>query len=288
MGLSGLRKAVAVGVMRLSNRLPPVPQTYNEWAAAERAFWQPAELSRRAALWKSRLEGSSRLWSSSRETGLATAPLQRMISAVPASLTRAVRDLVVRTGVTLFSALLAAFQLALFRWTRKDDILVGTPVANRNKECTRQTMGYFAGIVPLRSRIDPAQTFTGRLREVHETATDCFASAMPFAELAVALGQPRIPGERSSFDVRFALQNHPVPDVVLPRISTKLRMRSTGTARFDLGCEITEIGSELELVWLFQPNIFSESSIAELNGVMLAVLTNVCRRPESRISDLAV
>ena len=57
MGLSGLRKAVAVGVMGLSNTLPPVPQTYSEWAAAERAFWQPAELEPRAAFWKSQLEG---------------------------------------------------------------------------------------------------------------------------------------------------------------------------------------------------------------------------------------
>jgi hypothetical protein len=285
MGLSGLRKAVAVGVMGLSNTLPPVPQTYSEWAAAERAFWQPAELSRRATLWKSQLEGSSRLWGS-RGTGPAAAPLQRWVSAVPALMTSAVRDLAVRGGTTLFSTLLAAFQLTLSKWTGKADILVGTPVANRSKESTRQTMGYFAGIVPLRGQIDPGQTFSDRLRAVHETSVNSFASAMPFAELAGALGEPRTPGEHSIFDVRFALQNHLVPDVDLPWISTKLRMRSTGTARFDLGCEITEFGSELELVWLFRKDMFDESGIVELNRLFLAVLTNVCRSPESRASAL--
>ena len=109
---------------------------------------------------------------------------------------------------------------------------------------------------------------------------------MPFAELAGVLGEPRTPGEHSIFDVRFALQNHLVPDVVLPRISTKLRMRSTGTPRFDLGCEITEIGAELELVWLFRQDLFAVTSIAELNNVFLAVLTNACRSPESRASAL--
>jgi non-ribosomal peptide synthetase component F len=203
-------------------------------------------------------------------------------------LTRAVRELAVRSSTTLFSALLAAFQLTLSKWTGKDDILVGTPVANRNKESTRQTMGYFAGVVPLRGQIDPAQTFSDQLRAVHEKAVDSFASAMPFAELAGVLGEPRTPGEHSVFDVRFALQNHPVPDVVLPRISTKSHMRSTGTPRFDLGCEITEIGSELELVWLFQRDMFAVSSIAELNSMLLAVLTNVCRSPESRASALTV
>ena len=79
--------------------------------------------------------------------------------------------------------------------------------------------------------------------------------------------------------MRFALQNHPVPDVVLPRISTKLRMRSTGTARFDLACELTEVGNELEVVWLFKPHRFAAADIAELNELFLAVLTNVCKSP---------
>jgi len=65
-------------------------------------------------------------------------------------------------------------------------------------------------------------------------------------------------------------------------------MRSTGTARFDLGCEVTEMGSELELVWLFRRDMFTASNISELNGMLLAVLTEVCRSPESRASVLAV
>ncbi|HSU53965.1 MAG TPA: condensation domain-containing protein, partial [Candidatus Dormibacteraeota bacterium] len=273
MGLSGLRKAVAVGVMGLSNTLPPVTQTYTEWAAAERAFWQPAELSRRSVFWKSQLEGSSRLFSGSRGKSASAASLERWVSSVPGDLTSAVREVALDASTTLFSTLLAAFQLTLSKWTGKMDVLVGTPVANRNKECTRQTMGYFAGVVPLRGRIDPGQTFFDQLRGVHETAVNSFASAMPFAELASVLGEARTPGEHSVFDVRFALQNHLVPDVALPRLSTKLRMRSTGTARFDLGCEITEFGAGLEVVWLFRRDMFAAADITELNSLFLAVLT---------------
>jgi hypothetical protein len=288
MGLTGIRKALAVGLMGVPNALPHVPQTYTQWAAAERSFWQPAELSRCATFWKSRLEGSRRLWSSSEGKAPGTGSLQRSVSAVPANLTRAVRDLAVRTSTTLFSTLLAAFQLTLSKWTGEDDILVGTPVANRSKESVRQTMGYFAGVVPLRSQVDRTQAFSDRLRAVHETAVASFANAMPFAELAGTLGEPRSSGEHSIFDVRFALQNHPTPDVVLPRISTKLRMRSTGTARFDLGCEITEVGHVLEVVWLFRPHILSVSSIAELGALFLTVLTSVCRNPASRAAALSV
>jgi hypothetical protein len=68
----------------------------------------------------------------------------------------------------------------------------------------------------------------------------------------------------------------------MPRISTKVRMRSTGTARFDLACELTEIGNELEVVWLYKPFRFTAETIAELNDLFLAVLKNACRSPGSR------
>jgi len=282
MGLTGLRKAVVVGIMGLKNTLPPVTQTYSEWATAERAIWQPALLARRAEFWKSQLAGSSRLWSGTPDA----APLQRWVSAIPSDLVRGIKALAVSHGTTLFSTLLAAFQLTLAQWTGKHDILVGTPVANRNKEAVRETIGYFAGVVPLRGQIDPAHNFSMHLRTVAAAALDAFANVMPFAELAAAVGADGPTTEHSIFDVRFALQNHPVPDVALARISTKLRMRSTGTARFDLGCELTEVGSELEVVWLFKPHRIPAADIARLHQLFLAVLQQVCSSPENRLANL--
>lgn len=286
MGLKGIRKAVATGLMGLSNTLPPVPLTYSEWAAAERAFWQPAELERRAAFWKSQLDGSRQLWSKREGVERRKGPLDRWVTAIPPQLTSAVRDLATRSGATLFTTLLAVFQLTLWKWTGEDDILVGTPVANRNKEAVRQTMGYFAGIVPLRGQVDRSQTFADHLRKIHSTAIDSFANAIPFAELARLAGGAASHGVHSIFDVRFALQNHPVPDVDLPRISTRLRMRSTGTARFDLGCEITETGSELEVVWLFREAILSKCDLTELDAQFKTVAAKVCQSPESTTGAL--
>jgi hypothetical protein len=288
MGLSGLKKAVAVGIMGVPTTLPPVPQSYADWAATERATWTPAALAPHIEYWKKKLDGSRQMWPADSAAQRAAEPLQRWASAIPAKLTDSVRDLARRSGATLFSTLLAAFQITLARLTGQQDIVVGTPVANRNKASVRETMGYFAGVVPLRGQVDQELTVNDQIKATHETAVDAFAHAIPFAELAAALGEPRSPGVHSIFDVRFALQNHLTPDVVLPRISTKLRMRSTGTARFDLACELTEIGSEIEVVWLYKPNIFDPSSIAGLNALFLSVLTRSCGSPGSRISALAV
>ncbi len=189
-----------------------------------------------------------------------------MVSHFPAKLANAARELARRSGGTLFSTLLAAFQIALSRWTGADDILVGTPVANRTKQALKETMGSFAGIVPLRGRVDHGRSFPASVRAVHQTTVECFANAMPFAELARALGDPGAPGHNPIFEVRFALQNHPIPDVVMPGISAKLRMRSTGTARFHIACEITEEEEQLEVVWLFRPGLFPQAEVEKLGA----------------------
>jgi len=266
--------------------LPPVPLSYTSWGAAERSFWSEVELEVRAEYWRSSLADAPRLWSPSADPAVATGALKRVVSPVSAELGRALRDLGRRHGATLFSTLLAAFQVALSEWTGADDIVVGTPVANRGKQAVRETMGYCSGIVPLRGRIDPSRRFSSSLREVHLAAVDAFANAMPFVELVRAVGEKSALGYNPVFEVRFALQNHPVPDVAVPGLSLQLRMRSTGTARFDLACEICEEGDALEVAWLFRQGRFAHEAIECLGHMYLAVLAGVCREPDILISNL--
>jgi len=273
-------------LMGLREGLPPVPLTYAAWGAAERAFWQPAELKRRAAFWKSNLAGSRRLWNSQEGPESASGVPDRWVSHFPVDLADAARELARVNGTTLFNTLLAAFQIALSRWTGEQDILVGTPVANRSKQAVRETMGYCAGIVPLRGQVDVDRPFSASLKTVHQTTVDCFANAMPFAELVPALEELPRPGQNPIFEVRFALQNHPVPDVTVHGLSARLKMRSTGTARFQLGCEITVVDDGVQVVWLFRPKLFPLAEIKNLAYLFQAVLAGTCRSPESRIAAL--
>lgn len=268
--------------------LPEVTQSYTAWGAAERAFWQLSELEPRGSFWKSHLAGHRRLWKKLEGPETASGAPQRLVTHFSAELANAARELARRCGATLFSTLLAAFQLALSRWADSDDVLVGTPVANRSKQAVHETMGYFAGIVPIRGRVDHARAFSESVRAVHQTTVDCFANAMPFAELARALGDVGAPGHNPLFEVRFALQNHPVPDIEMPGLSAKLRMRSTGTARFLLACEITEDGGQLEVVWLFRPKLFAQAEVENLGAAFQTVLAEGCRPAETRTAAFAV
>ncbi len=274
------------GMRGARNGHRPVPLSYSQWGAAERAFWQPAELERRATYWKSALAGTRRHWNSPAESEGAAGERERWVSLVAPDLGRAVRELARQNGATLFSTLLAAFQIALSQWTGADDILVGTPVANRRKQAVRETMGYFAGVVPLRGLVEPGRKFSETLRAVHQATVDSFAHAMPFAELVRALGELVAPGRNPIFEVRFALQNHPAPDAAVPGLALQFRIRSTGTARFDLGCEINEDGDGLEVAWLFRRDLFRIADIQKLGDLYQAVLASVSRSSAIRTDAL--
>jgi hypothetical protein len=284
--IQDLFAAYLQGVRGIHTPLPPVALSYSEWGAAERAHWHPAELEKRGDFWKSNLADAPRLWSPPSDRDASSGALERCVTRVPEELGRAVRDLARRHGATLFSTLLTIFQVVLAKWSGADDIVVGTPVANRGKQAVRDTMGYCSGIVPIRGRIDPSAKFSSGLHDVHLASVDAFANAMPFAELARAVGDKALPGYNPVFEVRFALQNHPVPDVEVPGLSLQLRMRSTGTARFDLACEINEQGDGLEVAWLFRRNLFPLEEIQDLGRSYLAAVASVCRSPEILTSTL--
>jgi len=134
--------------------------------------------------------------------------------------------------------------------------------------------------------VDRTRSFAESLRSVHETTVECFANAMPFVELVRCLSEPSAPGRNPIFEIRFALQNHPVPDVAMPGLSLQLRMRSTGTPRFDLACEINEEGDALEVAWLFREGQFAKGDITTVSSLYLAVLGGVCGSPDILTSTL--
>lgn len=255
----------------------PPPLSYGTWAAIDRAAWPADELSRRANFWRGQLAGAPRLWP---DAAPVSGELLRRVGRVPENRTRAVRELARRSRATLFSTLFAVFQIALSRWTGAQDFVVGTPVAQRVRHDVRDVIGSFAGNVPLRGHAPAGLPFAEHLARVHASAIDCFAHAMPFVELVKAIGDPPTPRHHPAYQVRFALQNHPLPDVSLPSLGIQIELASTGTGRFDLGCEITAVGAALEVVWLFTPDRFDADAIVALESLFMTVLARACDAPD--------
>ena len=100
-----------------------------------------------------------------------------------------------------------------------------------------------------------------------------FAQAMPFAELVRAVGDGAPRGRHAIYDIRFAVQNHPFPDIVVPGVSSTFRNLSSGTSRFDLACEITGDSGQMEVVWLRRDSVVGQSDVRELDTLLREVLS---------------
>ena len=254
----------------LSHALTPPPMTYSQWGAADRARWTGAELERCAARWRARLAGAGLFFDAPHP--VAGEPLARWVVHLPASVAEAVRQLARRLGATSFTTLSAAFRIALQRWKGPSDVVLGTPVAGRSRAAVGETIGSFSEIVPLRSRIDPARSWGETVQQVHEEALEDFAEAMPFAELVRAVENGGSRGRHALYDVRFAVQNHPFPDIVVPGVASTFRNLSSGTSRFDLACEITGHSGQMEVVWLRRESVVGSSDVHALDAVFRDVL----------------
>lgn len=284
--MTDLWAAYAMLVLAVPGKLETVAQSYTEWGDVDRARWQPREIRARQPFWTEHLAGSQRLFTAPELAPSDPGKRRRWGSEICGETLAKVKKLAASLGGTPFSTMLSAFQLVMAKASGKDDILVGSPVAQRSKRAVWETMGSFAGIVPLRGNVDRRRSFAEQTAATHRMTVDCFAHAMPFSELVNCLNEPVIPGRNPLFDVRFALQNHPVPAVSMPGMEVEYRTRSTGTSRFDLACELTEIGDTMEVVWLFREDMFSLSAIEGMNQHFKNILETICERADAQVEDL--
>src|SRR5262249_46349747 len=111
---------------------------------------------------------------------------------VPAEMTADLKDLAQRERVTLFMALLTVVQIVLHRYTGQDDILIGAPVANRNRKELEDLIGYFLNTLVLRVKISGDPTFRELLVLSRSTTLDALANQdLPLEKLIDTLQPER-------------------------------------------------------------------------------------------------
>src|SRR5262249_54955462 len=148
-------------------------------------------------------------------------------------LSGALRMLSRREGATLFMTLLAAFQALLARYSGQDDIVVGSPIANRTHRETEDLIGFFANTLALRTSLALRPTFRDVLRRVREVCLDAYVHQdVPFEQVVEALQPDRDLSRHPLFQVMFALQNAPVAPLELPGLVLHAPPFEYGVVRF--------------------------------------------------------
>ncbi|MEA2692634.1 MAG: hypothetical protein QOJ16_2021, partial [Acidobacteriota bacterium] len=258
--------------------LPELPVQYADFAAWQREWLSGEVLEREIGYWRQALAGLAPLDLPADRPRPSVASgrggLHRFAlpAALAAGLVRRARE----EGATLFMVLLAGFAALLARITGREDLAVGSPIANRTRHEIEGLIGFFVNTLVLRADLagDPGMgELVRRLREV------CLAAYahqdLPFEKVVEALAPEREAGRTPLFQVVLALQNAPAGTLALPGLTLEMMEIDGGTAKFDLTLNLEETAAGLAGTFEYSRDLFEPPTIARLSGHLTNLLAAV-------------
>jgi amino acid adenylation domain-containing protein len=272
----------------------PVPVTpqidYADFAAWQREWLQDGVLEKQLAFWKQQLAGAKTTLDL--PTDHPRPPVQSYRGAAkhflfPPRLVSALNTLARREEATLFMLLLAALQTLLHRLTGQEDILIGSPVAGRQRVELETLIGIFLNMIVLRGDLSGDPTFRELLQRVRQTALAAYAHQdVPFEKLVEAIQPARDLGRSPVFQVMFVLQNEPLRPLELAGLKLTPVPVHSGTAKFDLLFSLEENGDGLSGFIEYNTDLFDAETIERWIGHYQMLLEAVAAEPEQRLSQL--
>ncbi|HEU4455341.1 MAG TPA: amino acid adenylation domain-containing protein, partial [Longimicrobium sp.] len=275
--------------------LEELPTTFGRYALRQREELGGDALERLAAWWRGRMAGAPELLELPTDRPRPPEP-----SGVGESLAftllpgrgRRVEELARERGATPFMVLLAAFQAVLGRWSGQDDVVVGTPIANRTRPELEGLVGFFANTLALRGDLSGDPSFAALVDRAREMTLGAYEHQdLPFEKLVEELRPERSMSHAPVFQVMLVLQNAPVGggggdggEITDIEISGVARGRRT--AAYDLSLALYEWEGGYFGMAEYATELFDPSTIERLMGQMDALLSAALDAPEAPLSLL--
>ncbi|PSB57975.1 non-ribosomal peptide synthetase, partial [Chamaesiphon polymorphus] len=192
-----------------------------------------------------------------------------------------------QTGSTLFMTLMAAFATLLYRYSGQSDVVIGSPIANRNRSEIEPLIGFFVNTLVLRTQLEADLSFEQLLTQVRETTLTAYEHQdVPFEQIVEALQPQRSMSHSPLFQVMFALQNTPMGDVELPGVRLSGLNANSTIAKFDLTLSMAETPLGLECEWEYNTDLFDKSTIERMASHFENLLSAIAVNPRQAVSEL--
>lgn len=205
---------------------------------------------------------------------------------IPSSLSKELQSLAQREGVTLFMLLLAAFKTLLYRYTGQEDIIVGSPIANRNHEKLKDLIGFFVNTLVLRINLAENPSLLELLAQIRQVALEAYAHQdLPFDKLVEALKPTRDLSYTPLFQVMFALQDAPKL-AIIPGLSLKEFKVDPQIAQFDLSVCIEKTADKLIATFEYNTDLFDDATITRMVSHYQNLLAGIVINPQAKLSKL--
>jgi amino acid adenylation domain-containing protein len=267
---------------------PALAFQYGDYAEWQRQWLRGDVLDQQLRYWKSQLAEAPAILDLPADRP-RPAPSDRGASctfSISESLTEQLRALSRRAGTTLFMTLLAAFGVLLRRYSGDDDIVVGTPVAGRNRAEIEGLIGFFINTLALRINLRGNPSFETLLTRVKQTALEGFEHQdLPFEKLVEELKPERTSGI-PFFQVMFQFQAGPRNSAVLDGLTFTTEPVENETAKVDLSLGAYERDGALKLQMEYSTDLFDEETIQSMLSRFAVLLESIVSEPELSIDDL--
>jgi amino acid adenylation domain-containing protein len=270
--------------------LAPLPIQYSDYAAWQRQWLQGEILEKQINYWKNQLGDASPLLELPTDY---PRPAQqsyrgdRYIYSFTPELTTAVNAFSQQQGVSLYMTLLATLSILLSRYSRQNDLCIGSPIANRTHSQTEGLIGFFVNTLVMRQQIKPEQSFIEFLQQTRQICLDAYAHQdVAFDVLVEKLHPERSMSYNPLFQVMLVLENNQSPDLDLSGLEMELLGVKCAIAKFDLTLLITESDHQLNCSWEYATDLFARDTIQRMAEQFAVLLKGIIDHPHQSINTL--
>ncbi len=270
-------------------QLPELPIQYADFAVWQRNRLKGEVLETHLNYWREQLAGAA---------PTINLPLDHPRPAVEgfrgatrlvrlsASLLQSLKELSQQEGVTLFMTLLGAWAALLSRWSGEEEVIVGSPIANRTHAELEGLIGFFVNSLVLRTSFKGNPTFKELLAQVREATLGAYAHQdLPFEKLVELLQPERELSHNPLFQVIFALQNAPQGAIGDGGLEISAVETARTIARFDLEFHLWEFEQGLNGKLIYSTELFEAETIERMLGHFQTVLESMVADPQQRVGD---
>lgn len=270
--------------------LPELPVQYADFAYWQEIWVKDEALQKQLAYWKQQLNGAAPVLElpidrsrPSKQSFRGSVRTLRLSEA----LSKRLKKLSIQEGASLFMTLLAAFKTLLYRYTGQEDIIVGSPIAGRNRCEIEGLIGFFVNTLVFRVNVSGNLTFRQLLGQVREVALGAYSNQeVGFERLVEQLQPERDLSRQPLFQVMFLLQDEP-DKFSLPGLSISVMEVTNELAKFDLTLLVIGQSTDfLEVRMEYNTDLFNAKTIDLMLERFRTLLESIVTDPEQRLSDL--
>jgi len=277
----------------IQNRKPQLPELsiqYTDYAVWQKNWLKGEVLEQQLSYWIKKLENAPDLLNLPTDyprPATMTYQGSHYPKRLPSTLTLDLKHLAQQQGVTLNMLLLGVFNILLFRYSEQEDILIGTPVANRNHHQTEELIGLFVNTLVLRTQIDAKNSVKNLFKQIRQTALEAYSHQdIPFEYLVERINPSRSLSHSPLFQVLFAYQStsDQLPD--MSGLEVSFLQPNSKIAKFDLTLTVIEEDNQLLMDWEYCTDLFSPHTIGQMSEHFQILLEAIVDNPNQSISQL--